>query len=189
VKLVDVASTQRALRVLHDEHRVPNVVVSSMPDGASAWTGFPDAARPARSDASDTSVLACLCSSSGGPVHAASVPLIPGYFSGVGDLFSALVLAHFTSSPNVPAPLAAAASAALTKTHAVLARTHAYVSALPIDERNDTDEEADMRDPSRRVARMRARELRIVQSRDLLSSTEAGVAAMVPWVDFWTTPV
>jgi pyridoxine kinase len=156
-----------------------------MPAHAAAWAGFPPAARPASADAASDALLACLCSSTGGPVHAASVPLIPGYFSGVGDLFSALVLAHFAPRAGAPA-LAAAAGAALAKTHAVLARTHAYFQALPADERSETDEEADAADPARRVARMRARELRLIQSRDILGEPDAGAGVMVPWDDFWT---
>lgn len=119
-------------------------------------------------------------------VHAHVLPCIPGYFSGVGDLFSALVLAHFdpsqdesTAAKIAPSsqvtPLSRAASVALSKTFAILRRTH-KLCTLPGDgeeERLATDEERDKQDPERRVQRMRRRELRLIESQDILRTDPA----------------
>ena len=209
----DAASLRRALRTLHDTYHVPHVVVSSIP--LSFWLRalLPPALRPAdAADGGSTTHLACIASSgaAGGrapTVHATCFPCLPGYFSGVGDLFSALVLAHFhpsaTSPPSVaPAqtgpsaaadadvdstPLSRAASAALTKTHALLALTHAAAAALPPGERAETDEERDAAEPLRKVRRMRGRELRLVQGQDVIRGTAPGVCArrLGAWAGFW----
>ena len=117
-------------------------------------------------------------------VHAHILPCIPGYFSGVGDLFSSLVLAHFDfdASPEntdiQSTPLSRAASFALSKTFAVLRRTH-DLCTLPGDGEEEslaTDEERDKRDPERRVTRMRRRELRLIESQDILRASPKSAA-------------
>lgn len=91
-------------------------------------------------------------------------PLIPGYFSGVGDLFSALTLAHFvppttsSSSTGEPSPLARAAGRALYSTQMVLLSTHLRAEASG----DVSDGEKDAEDRGRRVRRMTGRELRVV---------------------------
>jgi pyridoxine kinase len=170
-----------------------------MPASTPSWSGFPAPAQSANIET--TELLACICSADGGHgsapiIHAHTVGLIPGYFSGVGDLFSALVLAHFSVPSAGPAsgfrqldghgqtPLSRATSAALAKTHNVLARTQAYFEGLPEDERTASDEEKDRANPERRVARMRARELKLVQSQDIIRDEELGKEGMVLWKDF-----
>jgi pyridoxine kinase len=131
-------------------------------------------------------------------VYAACVPLIPGYFSGVGDLFSALILGHYHTAPSPsPSPppyppdpnlpsLPRAVSLALTKTHAILRLTEAHVSLLPAEDRPATDDELDEADPERRIRRMRARELRLVQGRRILSGEAMGeLRSLREWEDFW----
>ena len=108
-------------------------------------------------------------------VHAAAVPQLAGYYSGVGDLFSAMVLAHFEplSSTDDPSstPLSRAASAALRITHTILCRTALYASRQPNAEMdNYTDDELDSMDEGRRARRTKARELRLIQSADLILS-------------------
>jgi len=120
-------------------------------------------------------------------VYAACIPLIPGYFSGVGDLFSALVLGHYTSNdgPSLP-PLAPAVSLALTKTYATLRLTEKYASSLHPDERTTTDDELDQKEPERLIRRMRGRELRLVQGRKILTGEAMGeLRWLEEWVDFW----
>jgi pyridoxine kinase len=139
-------------------------------------------------------------------VYALAVPRIKGYFSGVGDLFSALIMAHFHQSqqPNTNglsstidpiSPLATAASRALHTTHAVLRRTQKHSLTLAGQSSDDpsssnvyTDDELDSQEPLRRVRRMRTRELRIVQSRNDILAVEAennSVETMRPWKGFW----
>lgn len=190
--------------ILHETYSVPNVVISSIP--VEEW--LKDLIPPLiRSSTDQEQSLLCLASARTGNsgstsscplsmVYAACVPLIPGYFSGVGDLFSALVLGHYTSAPadndgsaslppSLP-PLARAVSFALTKTHAVLCLTATHASSLPPDERTTTDDELDQKDPERLIRRMRGRELRLVQGRKILSGEAMGELRWLKgWVDFW----
>ena len=173
------------MRTLHNDHGVPHVVVSSIPFDAARselWALPPDL----RSTFTDnTSVfpyteVSLLCISSSKTrdnpvVHAAVVPQLAGYYSGVGDLFSAMVLAHFEPSSSTDPPfstsLSRAASAALRITHAILRRTVLYASRQPNAEMdNYTDDELDSMDEGRQARRMKARELRLVQSADLILS-------------------
>ena len=190
--------------ILHETYSVPNVVISSIP--VEEWLNdlIPPHIRPSVGDHEQS--LLCLASvrtDNGGNtsscscsrVYAACIPLIPGYFSGVGDLFSALVLGHFgfatdndgnaLSPPTLP-PLVRAVSLALTKTQAVLRLTVKYASSLPPDERTATDDELDQKDPERLIRRMRGRELRLVQGRKILSGEAMGeLRWLKEWVDFW----
>ncbi|KAH8110799.1 Ribokinase-like protein [Phellopilus nigrolimitatus] len=244
--LTDLAALRRALRTLHEAHGVPHVVVSSLPlrpflRGTLPAHILPPAlsAAAAMSDADAAAqFLVCISSSRTrgaecedesesedgdgdvSRVHAHVLPCLPGYFSGVGDLFSALVLAHFAPPSPSPSPalaeaqtqghtpLSHAASLALSKTLAVLRLTHALASApssLPLPDaeavralpEDATDEERDAADPERRVRRMRARELRLVQAQHLLravpgekADADAGggveLREMRPWDAFWT---
>ena len=156
--MTDAASLRHALQTLHETYRVPNVVISSIPLKPWLTKLLPPNLRPP-ADAADADYLACIASSranSESPaaadstaVYAKTFPCLPGYFSGVGDLFSALVLAHFHPttplSSGAPAsgscplgptetPLSRAASLALTKTHALLALTHAAAALAAHDE-------------------------------------------------------
>lgn len=207
MELRDVQSLQRALTILHEDHHVPNVVISSMPLREFLRRDLPpsllsDVHNGASSPADDPSddFLVCICSSrpaaAGAPdrlstVHAHCLPCIPGYFSGVGDLFSALVLAHYdphAARPPAQTPLSYAASEALTKTLAILRLTHAHARTLPADERTATDSEADAADPERLVRRMRGRELRLIQGQDVLRANPTPAKAlrqMTCWEDFW----
>jgi pyridoxine kinase len=205
-KIEDGASLHKALTILHETYSVPNVVISSIPVEEWLKDLIPPHIRSSTGDHEQS--LLCLASArtansgstSSRPssiVYAACVPLIPGYFSGVGDLFSALVLGHYTSAaadndgsassgaPTLP-PLPRAVSLALTKTHAVLRLTAAHASSLPPDERTTTDDELDQMDPERLIRRMRGRELRLVQGRKILSGEAMGeLRRLKEWVDFW----
>lgn len=198
---MDRASLQQVLAILHETYSVPNVVISSIPMAEWLWDPTLTNVRTAFCDQEES--LLCLASiraaaaggtvSVSGPpsaVYAGRVPLFPGYFSGVGDLFSALVLGHYCSPSSPPPdsipPLAHAVSLALTKTHAMLRLTERYASSLPPDEHTATDDELDEADPERRIRRMCARELRLVQGRNILSGEAMGeLREMRKWEEFW----
>lgn len=195
MKLDDFESLRKALRLLHREHGVTNVVMSSMPFQAFLRSAVPSTLIPSNDRGlnidNENKNLICLSSSrtseasdniEASVVHAHVLPCIPGYFSGVGDLFSALVLAHFeppqegwathVSPESQATPLSRAASLALSKTFAILRRTH-ELCTHPRDGEEEilaTDEECDRQDPERRVTRMRRRELRLIEAQDLLRS-------------------
>lgn len=194
VQITDMPSLRRALKILHEEYQVPNVVVSSIPLRPWLREALPAYAQPSGGDA-DASYLLCIASSATdttkGPapsaVHTRAVTCIPGYFSGVGDLFSALVLAHFrtTQGASGGSHLAHAAAQALEKTHAILELTDAHAAALPEEDRLPTDEELDAREPERKVRRMKGRELRLVQGQDIIRSAALADAKMSSWEGFW----
>jgi len=203
--LKDMTSLRLALKVLHEAYHVPNVVISSIPLKQWLIDALPAQIWPSNLDTSDNDYLLCICSSTVdlgenegiSVIHTQFVPLFPGYFSGVGDLFSALLLGHFQpegsfsiTEDNVrqQTPLSYATSMALTKTHAVLQSTYNYTLTLPEDERQPTDVEKDAADPVRKVKRMKGRELRLVQPEG--QNIIRGVGSidtriMEPWLDFW----
>jgi len=201
--LTDLASLRAALRKLHDIYHVPNVVISSIPLTKLSASIPSYILPPVQSSIHDEkSYLICIASSvnekdnsEGGPlstVYAGCVEFIPGYFTGVGDLFSALLLGHFHpqsgsaySSGHEKAfpPLALAASHSLSKTHAILALTHKSASTLDLP---PSDDELDAREPGRKSKRMKSRELRIIEGQDVYRRKEwDGVTRMVPWEGFW----
>ncbi|KAJ3854280.1 Ribokinase-like protein [Lentinula lateritia] len=199
ISLTDLHSLRLALTKLHKDFGVPNVAISSIP--LTQWLSetLPNAIRPPA--VSESEHLLCITSSvsnenSPSDVHAQCVPLLPGYFSGVGDLFSSLVLAHYnssleSSSPDVEVPpfrtsLSEAVSQALTKTHAVLCKTFEYSERLPEEERLVTDDEKDAVEPIRKVRRMRGRELRLVQSINIIQSDFGDATRRLErWSGFW----
>lgn len=180
VRIVDPQSLRDAIRKLHDEYQVPNVVVSSIP--MKPWLAE---FLPEEMHDSESTDLLCISSSRSekrSVVHGCAVPLIPGYFSGVGDLFSALVLAHF--DPDGQSPLPDAVGKALTKTHALIELTHDYTQTLEEADRTRTDDELDEKDPMRVVRRMRGRELRVIQGQDIIRG-EGLRRKLKLWETFW----
>lgn len=182
VKIEDPRSLRDAIRKLHEEYQVPNVVVSSIP--MKPWLAE---FLPEEIPKGQPTDLLCISSSRSAPgnnpvVHACTVPLIPGYFSGVGDLFSALVLAHF--DPDGESPLPDAVGKALSKTHSIVQLTHAHAQSLGKADRTTTDDELDKEDPMRLVRRMRGRELRLIQGQDIIRGKGLS-RQMKAWERFW----
>lgn len=201
--LTDLASLRAALRKLHDIYHVPNVVISSIPLTKLSASIPSYILPPVESSSSihdEKSYLICIASSvdendnsNEGPlstVYAGCVEFIPGYFTGVGDLFSALLLGHFhtpqsDSSDHAKAfpPLALAASHSLSKTHGILTLTHESASTLDLPL---SDDELDACEPGRKNKRMKGRELMIVEGQDVYRRKEwNGVTRMTLWKEFW----
>lgn len=226
IQLKSRDSIRAALNALHTVHGVRHVVITStiVREGSKladeiSVAGLEASGGSSTNGLSDDNMIQgelILCVSSSldeiqgqSLVHALAVPRFKGYFSGVGDLFSALVLAHFDETPSaVPTngtathsttSLSRAASRALHTTHGVLRRTQEHSLSLAAASSQDpssssadafTDDELDAREPLRRVRRMRTRELRIIQSRDDIlacAGKNAKVEEMRPWMDFWST--
>jgi len=182
IRIADAMALRDAIRKLHEEYQAPNVVVSSIP--MKPWLA---AFLPDEVPKGQPTDLLCISSSKSDPekssvVHARRVPLISGYFSGVGDLFSALVLAHF--DPDGKSPLSDAVGTALMKTHAIVQLTDAYTQSLDEADRTSTDDELDEKDPMRLVRRMRGRELRLIQGQDIIRG-EGLRHEMKAWEAFW----
>ena len=182
VRIEDSQSLRDAIKKLHEEYQVPNVVVSSIPIKPWLAEFLPD--EIPRNQPTD---LLCLSSSRSKPgknpvVYACTVPLISGYFSGVGDLFSALVLAHF--DPDAKSPLPVAVGKALSKTHDIIQLTNVHAQTLDEVDRTTTDDELDKKEPMRLVRRMRGRELRLIQGQDIIRG-EGSSRQMKAWEGFW----
>lgn len=114
-------------------------------------------------------------------------PEVEGYFSGVGDLFSALLVGRFqtgegnrnSSAPEGPpeegrpsTDLSRAAEKAVAGLQGVLSNTSTAIAAsaaLPTDEERKA---ANIDDAQFRVETMRRRELRVVQSRHAIETPD-----------------
>ncbi|ESK96407.1 pyridoxine kinase [Moniliophthora roreri MCA 2997] len=191
--LTSLSALRSALNVLHTTYRVPHVVISSIPLQAWLADALPTNIKPL--DSNQGQYLLCIASSRQNEqksmVYAQTVPLLPGYFSGVGDLFSALLLGHYHPSESLEigavTPLSHATSLALSKTHLVLTRTLVHSQTLPREEQLPTDDELDKAEPLRKIRRMRGRELQLVQSLDIITGQnvgEHGIRELVQWEGF-----
>lgn len=158
IKLTTKEDVKRALEVLHNQYKVRNVAISSIDFGGDGY-------------------LSTIVSSSGqGYIRTRILqyPLIEGYYSGVGDIFSALLLANYESKSRVMQGeddievLTQATEKAVASIQAVLSNTREYAaSILPKDIDDNIENDADNR---RRIRRQKARELRLIQSQDELKS-------------------
>ncbi|KAG8860356.1 putative pyridoxal kinase [Tulasnella sp. 330] len=199
IPLNTVADLRTALRILHKEHGVPNVVISSLTLHSKGLKAPRDPAP--ESDIYTGKALICLCSALGldpendpsiSTVHTMTVDRIKGYFSGVGDLFSALVTASYDPDQKLLAgqtPISSSTALAVGVTQKVLYATQKHYLSLPEEERPDTDAEEDKKDPDRRARRMRGRELRLVQSMGVVQQAGIVSSPMEEWQDFWTSGV
>lgn len=206
-----------ALSGLHSDHDLLHIALSSIPLPASlvaslglppppeAYTRLlPDSPlpwyHPTSSSAPEDDILVCFASTfanEGLETYAFALPTVQGYFSGVGDLFSAMVLAHFPGTGE--RPLHNAVSRALMIVQQVLLRTHIYslshsatqgeatprplhsTSVIPTDNELDAAQPVDAKDPKRKAKRMRLRELRLIQERQLLQGTEGWPGKKLEW--------
>lgn len=154
---------------------------------------------PVSVDSAEEDTLVCFASTAvEGEMStwAFALPTVQGYFSGVGDLFSAMVLAHYHAGS-----LFHAVSRALLVVQQILLRTHLHSIArpdatsgtatprplhhpsLPTDSELDTKPPTDVRDPRRKAQRMRLRELRVVPERELLNIPEGWPGKQLDWND------
>ncbi|WWD03134.1 pyridoxal kinase [Kwoniella europaea PYCC6329] len=214
ISIVSMATLHTALRQLHTSHSLPHIAFSSIPLPISLVTKLdlpapppsymcllPDPIPPWYDAVGvgepEDEVLVCFASTWENEeleTWAFALPTIRGYFSGVGDLFSAMVLAHFNnpeSQSDLP-PLPHAVSKALLTVQQILLRTHLYSliqtgtsgtatprplhhsssehhgSVIPSDAELDAIGPVNPKDPKRKAKRMRLRELRVVQERKLI---------------------
>lgn len=213
VRIRSLSTLHLALSRLHTDHSLPHITLSSLPlpvsliqrlelpAPPSSYTSLlPEPAPPwydavGKGNPSDE-VLVCFASSyTNGKLDtwAFALPTIRGYFSGVGDLFSAMTLAHFDGARtdhNLP-PLPYAVSKALLTVQQILLRTHVFSlvqsgaqdnsqtlpandpafvnqSVLPSDSELDSLPPEALNGVKRKARRMRLRELRLIAERDLI---------------------
>lgn len=221
ITITSLETLQNALKKLHIVNQLPHIAFSSIPLPISLVESLSLPAPPPSytrllpqplppwydavgAGAPDDEVLVCFASSwldGQMETYAFALPTIRGYFSGVGDLFSAMVLAHFKNpeaNPNL-SPLRSAVSKALLTVQQILLQTHVHSLAqtevfgtatprplhhpsdpLPADSVIPSDTELDAlkplnpKDPKRKARRMRLRELRVVQERALIQDGGEG---------------
>lgn len=186
---------RRALLILHEQYHVSNVVISSITLYPWLLASIPNLKSSIQGSGEHLLCISSTKDTTNSTVHTCAFPTISGYFSGVGDLFSALVLAHFDPKPPTPAPLdgstplSMATTLSLTKTQYILALTQQHASMLPEDDRTITDDELDTKDPARKIRRMKGRELRLIQGQDVLrlgpTDEFQNLCRMEPWINFW----
>ncbi|WVQ74020.1 pyridoxal kinase [Cryptococcus sp. DSM 104548] len=224
INITGLASLREALHHLHTTSPLPHIAFSSiplpialvssltLPPPPESYTRLLPHPLPPWYDAigvgePEDEILVCFASSwvdGQMETHAFALPTIRGYFSGVGDLFSAMVLAHFKNSQaetDLP-PLAFAVSKALLTVQQILLRTHIHSlaqaeaagnatprplhapsssevsqqppSVIPSDAELDDVIPPNPKDPKRKARRMRLRELRVVQERALIENGGEG---------------
>ncbi|CAO3564801.1 unnamed protein product [Mortierella alpina] len=200
-KITDVTSCLEVIEILHDagvEHVVLTSVALSPRDIAehtarsSATNGYHNGSQESE-QTGDDSMLYCICSSKmdqGLKVHAIGFPTYDGYFTGTGDLFSALLVARLDEAIHEEAqsklktshangdgtekqlgPLAEACVKVVATMKAVVLRTYQAqkgATATVLD-----------RTQASSSAVIKRCELRLIQSKaDIERPEEAGVAAV-----------
>ncbi|KAK8864530.1 pyridoxal kinase [Kwoniella newhampshirensis] len=221
ININSLPTLHTALHQLHTTSSLPHVAFSSiplpislvdslsLPSPPASYTRLLPDPLPQWYDAAgvgapEDEVLVCFASTwADGKMDtwAFALPTIRGYFSGVGDLFSAMVLAHFQNPDSVSElpPLPHAVSKALLAVQQILLRTHLYSlgqtgasgmatprplhrpsdqttsgSVIPSDTELDAINPLNPKDPKRKAKRMRLRELRVVQERALIQDGGEG---------------
>lgn len=141
-----------AVRMLHDEYHIKYVVISSLDGGADH--------------------LRCAVSAYNDPaINEFQIPIIKSYFTGVGDLFSALLLDKFytyiENDDTSIHTLSAAVNTALTITQKVLILTHELgVKAFAKAEGYSIDQPVGIINDA---ATMKYFELKVIQAKDFYS--------------------
>ncbi|TIB15091.1 hypothetical protein E3P89_00712 [Wallemia ichthyophaga] len=177
---------KNALDVLHNSYGVPHVVISSVELELEPEIGGGNT-KPEHGEIIKPTILSTIISSStlnsfnsfnsfntfntsNTQTRILQYPLIEGNFNGVGDIFSALLLANCESSArNVRGvieidTLTSATEKTVGSIQAVLNNTRNYAASI-LPENIDDIVENDQSNSSR-IWRQRVRELRLVQSQD-----------------------
>ncbi|KAM9930340.1 hypothetical protein OXX80_009434 [Metschnikowia pulcherrima] len=159
-------SLRKALKVIHNEYGVKHVVVSSLAATLSLCKGI------------DSEAIYCAVSTAGDEaIRVFRIPEIKSYFTGVGDLFTALLLDKFTKNK---ANLALAVGQVLNIMSRVLKLTHSSglqdfcrYKGIDIDAGKQIDEslvQSKINDGST----MRFFELRVIEARNFYDLTDVG---------------
>lgn len=150
---------REAVRHMHTEYHVKHVVVSSL--GGDFVV----------SDKADPHVLFCAVSSGAGALSMFRFPIIESYFTGVGDMFTALLVDKFVGCGDLPT----AVNQVLTIMGNVLRMTHRmgveeYCKARKMEVPASLTLKSKMNDADS----MRYFELRVIQARDYYGYTGPG---------------
>lgn len=139
-EITDLPSVLRAISVLHKRYKVPHVVVTSL--RLSATESHPKDPSTSTKEGSTLAVVGSSATASLDPrAFSITVPNLPVFFSGTGDMFAALMAVRFREASSAASlletgswrpedstsaaelPLARAAETVLRSMHAVLVKT------------------------------------------------------------------
>ena len=190
VKISDLKSMHAAIERLHAEYGLPHVFVTSIRLPASQ-SATPSTLEQDLSGAATLSVVGSSCTAGGGRkprVFSITVPALPIFFSGTGDMFAALMVsrlqqeaaaagllgnASWQSPDEVAAedlPLAKAAEKVLASMHVVLkdtaARYERQAELLKFESKDG--QTAEEEETSRHLKLTKAAEVRVVKNAQAL---------------------
>jgi pyridoxine kinase len=156
IKITSLHALKAALDTFHNRYNMPNIVISSTPSShiEGLEPGFlvcAGSSRPLGSSVSQQFTI--------------TFPALPEHYEGVGDVFSALILAHFAKpTPSQEAcPLSRTAEIAIATLAGILTKTRSHALQLARDEVDITGANP-AETPEERIKRMALVELRLVQS-------------------------
>lgn len=189
VKIHDLASMEQAISKLHKVYTLPHVLITSirLPPTASST---PAAGSEGSISAAKLSIIGSTATSTGKPrLFRITVPALPVFFSGTGDMFAALLVCRLrqaakaadvldkpswrsdddVAGPNLP--LAKATTKVLASMHAVLKDTMKHYDAVveELDNEKELNEgtgaAADKdKETERHLKLTRASEVRVVRN-------------------------
>lgn len=183
VKIHDLASMEQAISILHQAYTLPHVLITSirLPPTASST---PAPGSEGQSTAAKLSVIGSTATSNGKPrLFRITVPALPVFFSGTGDMFAALLVARLrqaakaanvldkpswrsdddVSGPDLP--LAKATAKVLASMHAVLKDTADHYNAAVKELNEGTGHSAEKdKENERHLKLTRAAEVRVVRN-------------------------
>ena len=202
VKIHDIATMKQAIVKLHQAYQIPHIILTSIRLPPTA-TNTPTEGMENLSVSAKLSIIGSTRTSDLKPrLFRITVPALPVFFSGTGDMFAALILsrlrqaaaeagvlntANWRSPDEVPAvelPLAKAAEKVLASMHAILKDTATHhdsaTEAWEQERKHELNEgagkeSADEKEVQRHLKLTRAAEVRVVRNvRALLDPPNLG---------------
>lgn len=187
VKITDLRSMHAAIETLHAEYKLPHILVTSIRLPASQ-SATPSTLERDLSGAATLSVVGSSCTAGGNRprVFSITVPALPIFFSGTGDMFAALMVARLQQeaaaagllgteswqSPDEVAaedlPLAKAAEKVLASMHVVLKDTAARYERQAESLRFEGGKDGEDEETLRHLKLTKAAEVRVVKNAQAL---------------------
>lgn len=209
VKIHDLASMKQAITKLHQAHQLPHVLITSirLPQSTSPT---PSKAEEDLAEAAKLTIIGSTSTSSHEPrLFRITVPALPIFFSGTGDMFAALMVSRLRQaaadagllgtqawrSPDdvlpTELPLAQAAEKVLASMHAVLKDTAAHYDAAAQKWQNDQEHKlAEGQGPEKEAEVEAQRHLRLTRAAEVRVVRNARALREPPVLDdFRAQPV
>ncbi|KAK5172351.1 putative pyridoxal kinase [Saxophila tyrrhenica] len=193
VQITDLESMTRAIEKLHTEHHVPHVLITSI-RFPSSGEATPEASEDDLTSTGKLSVIGSSATSNQEPrLFRITIPSLPVYFSGTGDMFAATLVARLRQAalqagvlgkPNWRSedgvrgpdlPLAKATEKVLASMHAVLEDTAEHYAKAKADMEGEGElsggvgvEAGQDKEVERHLRLTRAAEVRVVRNARML---------------------